>query len=428
MSKTRINLAIDVGGSQTKIIYQFSRKSPEHLLMSPNVEQISESDLKCYLDHLGWVGAPSPKQQAWVEWKSNIFVVGDFANEFAPQDRIFERKYENALYKILAAVGIILTNNNIGKKRAINSESNRVNLNLGLLLPWNEYNDRKRFQKQLELMIKNLKFRGQSWYVHLSHFECRPEGGGLASIRIKQNGLDWLQKRKIAVLMFGHRNVTAIYFANGAIKHGDSPLLGFSTFLDDVCSRVSGLERDKLASAIFEGLYNERFQVYKQAETLHPEWEKLSAIASLATAKDEALRALEQEDIVSSIKLAIPSYWNRIQKWLDKNIPHLPSEVIIGGGAAMFLEPELEQYFNCKADTKYDTPARQSGKRPLRYGSRDFRDHANLVWVEDIQKQIENMFEFDWKDRQQQSIRLIDCFGMFDQLKDIVGETKNAKN
>jgi hypothetical protein len=154
----------------------------------------------------------------------------------------------------------------------------------------------------------------------------------------------------------------------------------------------------------------------------------MEAIASLATAKDETLKALEQEDIASSIKLAIPSYWNRIKKWLDKNIPHLPAEVIIGGGAAAFLEPELEEYFNCKADTKYGAPTRQPGKRPSKYRGRDFRDHADLVWVEDIQSQIENIFEFHWKDRQQQSIRLIDCFGMFDQLKDMVAEAENASS
>ncbi|BAZ36732.1 hypothetical protein NIES4101_26520 (plasmid) [Calothrix sp. NIES-4101] len=144
------------------------------------------------------------------------------------------------------------------------------------------------------------------------------------------------------------------------------------------------------------------------------------------TAKDESLKALEREDIAQAIQLAIPSYWNRIKKWLDKNIPHLPSEVIIGGGAAAFLEPELEEYFNCKADTKYGAPTRQSGKRTSAYTSRNFRDHANLVWVEDIQKQIENLFEFNWQERRQQSVRLIDCFGMFDQLKDVVAEAENT--
>ncbi|MEA5574802.1 ParM/StbA family protein, partial [Calothrix sp. UHCC 0171] len=220
MSKVcNLYLAIDVGGSQTKIIYQFAGwKNPQYLLMSPGVEQISKSDLKRYFDQLGWIGAPTPQQQAWLEWKGNIFVVGDFVSEFAPQDRIFERKYENALYKVLAAVGTILSKHNIGKKRRGNPESLKVNINLGLLLPWNEYNDRKRFEEQLELMLKSLKFRGQSWDVQLCHFECRPEGGGLAAIRIKQNGLDWLQKNRVAVLMFGHRNVTAIYFDAGAIK------------------------------------------------------------------------------------------------------------------------------------------------------------------------------------------------------------------
>ena len=180
-------MSVDVGGSQTKIIYKFSNwDSPQYLLMSPGVEQITKSDLKRYYEHSGWLGAPSKEQQAWLEWKGNIFVVGDFTSEFAPQDRIFERKYENALYKVLAAIGVILSKHNVKPKRRKNasSQSLKVNLYIGLLLPWNEYNDRKRFQEQLELMLRSLKFRGQSWNVNLSAFECRPEGGGLAAIRI----------------------------------------------------------------------------------------------------------------------------------------------------------------------------------------------------------------------------------------------------
>ncbi|NJO30057.1 MAG: ParM/StbA family protein [Richelia sp. SL_2_1] len=434
MTKTcNIFLSVDVGGSQTKIIYQFPGwDKPLCLLMSPGVEQITKSDLKRYYDQLGWIGAPSDEQQAWVEWKGNIFVVGDFTSEFAPQDRILERKYENALYKVLAAIGVILSKHDIKPKRRKNAESQSlyINLYIGLLLPWNEYNDRKRFQEQLELMLRSLKFRGQSWNVNLCAFECRPEGGGLAAIRIKQKGLDWLQKNKVAVLMFGHRNVTAIYFDSGAIKQGDSPLLGFITLLDDVCRRVSGLERDKLAASIFETIDYSKHHIYHNECTVHPKWEESKAIAALATAKDETLRASEIEDIVFSIKLAIPTYWNQIKKWLDKNIFSMPSEVIIGGGAAEFLEPELEEYFNCRGSRNdgYGYTKRKSGERTDTYYGRNSLDHADLIWVEDIQKQIENIFEFHWKVRKHQSIRLIDCFGMFDQLKDIVREAENAKN
>ena len=400
--------------------------------MSPGVEQITKSDLKRYYDQSGWLGAPSDEQQAWVEWKGSIFVVGDFTSEFAPQDRILERKYENALYKVLAAIGVILSKHDVKSKRRKNasSQSIKVNLYIGLLLPWTEYNDRKRFQEQLDLMLRSLKFRGQSWNVNLCAFECRPEGGGLAAIRIKQKGLEWLQENKVVVLMFGHRNVTAIYFDGGAIKRGDSPLLGFSTFLDDVCNRGSGLERDKLAASIFETIDNSRYHIYDDECTVHPKWEESKAIATLATAKDETLRKLEKEDIVKAIKLAIPSYWNQIKKWLDKNIYSMPDEVIIGGGAAVFLEPELEEYFNCKGikPESHSYRERKIGERTNTYYGRDYINHADLVWVEDIQKRIGNIFSFKWKIKKHQSIRLIDCFGMFDQLKDIVREAGNAKN
>ena len=155
-----IFLSVDVGGSQTKIIYQFPGwDKPLCLLMSPGVEQITKSDLKRYYDQSGWLGAPSDEQQAWVEWKGSIFVVGDFTSEFAPQDRILERKYENALYKVLAAIGVLMSKHNVKSKRRKNADSQslKVNLYIGLLLPWNEYNDPQAFSRTVRTDAQKLE-------------------------------------------------------------------------------------------------------------------------------------------------------------------------------------------------------------------------------------------------------------------------------
>ena len=52
--------------------------------------------------------------------------------------------------------------------------------------------------------------------------------------------------------MVGHRNLTALFFRSGALVSGDSPLLGFSTFLDRVIAQTSGLNRERLTLAIFK--------------------------------------------------------------------------------------------------------------------------------------------------------------------------------
>ena len=50
---------------------------------------------------------PSPIRQAYLKVNQQTFVVGYFASKFDPEDRLQEIKYENALYKTLAAVGVI---------------------------------------------------------------------------------------------------------------------------------------------------------------------------------------------------------------------------------------------------------------------------------------------------------------------------------
>ena len=422
----KLLLSVDVGGSQTKIIYQFLGESPQYLLMSPGVEQISKNDLNLYYQRLGWIGAPSVEQQAWVEWKDNIFVVGDFVREFAPVDRIFERKYENALYKLLAAIGVILSKHEVPSK----GKGSKVDLSIGLLLPCNEYNDRLRFEEQFRSMLSKLKFRDQSWKVDLSLFVCMPEGSGLTFIRCGENGVSWFKSHNTLILMFGHRNVTAIYFEEGVMRFNGSPLLGFSVFLDDVCERVSGLERDKLADSIFkavkENITNTRLK--ESNFEPRPKWQTLKSIRSLATARDQGLKELEVLDIAQAIDLAIPSYWNRIKKWLDQVVPSMPQEVLLGGGAAPFLEPELEKYFNCMEKVTGDNRVKV-GERPVNYCIRreDRVDYASLVWFENIRKQIEKMFDFNFycTGYKNQPVRLIDCFGMFNHIRKAVEE--NAK-
>jgi hypothetical protein len=92
-----------------KIIYQFAgSQKPHFLLMPPVLEEIASSKLNNYMTRLGWIGCPSPDQQLWVVWNSRVVVLGDFATNFDPQDRIRELKYENALWKVLAAIGLIV--------------------------------------------------------------------------------------------------------------------------------------------------------------------------------------------------------------------------------------------------------------------------------------------------------------------------------
>ncbi|MBR8840837.1 MAG: hypothetical protein DSM106950_44470 [Stigonema ocellatum SAG 48.90 = DSM 106950] len=73
--------------------------------------------------------------------------------------------------------------------------------------------------------------------------------------------------------------------------------------------------------------------------------------------------------------------------------------MIVGGGAAVFKEPELEEYFNCEASSGYNAPKRREGERPQQYQGREFSDHSDLVWLGDVQTQIEGIFQFGYDSR-----------------------------
>jgi hypothetical protein len=414
---TKIFLCVDPGGSQTKIIYQLTRdKKPRYLLMPPEVEEIKEDNLKRYLERESSLSNPSPIRQAYLKVKERTFVVGYFASKFDPEDRLSEIKYENALYKTLAAVGVIAEQNNLNPKK--------ISLQLAILLPWNEYEDRSKFYQKLKEYLNDFVFRGESYSVELDKFICRPEGGGLAAIHTRKQGSDWQQNKKLGILMFGHRNITALSFEYGELT-GDSPLIGFSKLLDNVISRTSGLDRNRIASAIFQGLESDKTDSYGDSDyarsTVYPEWNELDAIKELANAKDSDLRSLEINDVCQAIKVATEEYWTTVSKWLTKVFPADLDSVVISGGASRFLEPDLEKYFNC--EHKYELEGgrypRYSYKRLGEYRSDDSDKHFTpMVWGAGFVSEIEEILALSGKFEAENSLsyRLVDAYGLFDLL------------
>ena len=423
----KLFLCVDPGGSQTKIIYQLTRdKKPRYLLMPPEVEQIKQDNLNRYLEKESSMSNPSPIRQAYLEVKDRTFVVGYFASKFDPEDRLQEIKYENALYKTLAAVGVIVEQNNLN--------SQKVSLQLAVLLPWNEYEDRKKFYDKLKGYLSDFDFRDVSYSVQLDKFICRPEGGGLAAIHTKKKGSQWQQDKKLGILMFGHRNITALYFEYGELT-GDSPLIGFSKLIDNVIGRTSGLNRDRIASAIFKGLESDQTDSYGSSDyakhTNYPDWNKLDAIYKLANAKDEDLQQQEIKDVCQAIEAATSEYWTTVSKWLTRVFPADLDSVVVSGGASRFLEPDLERYFNCehKYDLEGGSYPRYIYKRIGEYRSDDPDKHFTpIVWGAGFVSEIEDILALSDKKAAEESLsyRLVDAYGLFDLL--IAKNQKKAKS
>ena len=410
-----ILLSIDVGSSQTKVIYQVKKSRVNgFFVMSPEVEEVAGSKLDDFMERRGWVGVPSPEKESWVVWKNCTVVLGDLASFFDPQDRLKEVKYENALWKILCAVGVIV------KKTGIKARGDKpLKLKLALLLPWNEYSDRSRMLERLAVMLSEFQFCSTVLRVSLESCLCRPEGGGLAAARIKSLGVDDFCQRKVGVLMFGHRNTTALYFDQGRLEFGDSPLLGFSNMLDMVIDMTSGLDRARLVKGIFQARDESIKQIYNSnyKNTRHPEWSECDGIKALANAKDPELKAKETQDIGKAISTATIEYWQKLERWISSVFNDELDEVIIGGGAAYHIEPELEVYFNCQPIFDNDgSPYRQIKVKNQYCKLNPKSALVPMVWGALIEESFIKHFQLEPEGKDFIASRLLDCFGLFDYL------------
>ena len=335
------NVCIDTGNSGTKIVYSKPYTDElNSLFMSSALDEIEPERLENQLKNSSWIGLPQPEQQAWVRVDNSLVVVGQLAEKFSPIDKRKIPKYENALYKVLAAVGVIV-------KTHFEHSRRRIKIRLGLLLPWNEYKDRERLFSELEGILPDYEFRGAKVRVIIEskNFFCYPEGGGIAMARVKSKGLDWFNKERFGILMLGDRNWTGLYFESGEMKKGASPLEGFSFLLDQIIeSAPCLLNREILRHAIFQAIIEGNKEQNKFSEY---SWSELEPIQSLATARKASLRRSEINDIDRAITLAAQDWSIKLKHFLKEIFPQKLTEVNVCGGAVPFFVPLIENHFNC---------------------------------------------------------------------------------
>jgi hypothetical protein len=366
-------VSFDPGASLTKIVYELATEGKPCLMtMEPEMLKLPQSSIDAYMSSRRGLESSKSVDEAWVSIPTDgdrqCTVVGFLARQFSASARLDKLKYETSIHKALAVIGAIAQNNNL---------PNRFSLSLTSLLPYGEYQNRQAFEQQLQSALKDFRFRGQRLRVKLERFECLPEGAGLAMICQRQNGKEWFNAQAIAVLMFGHRNTSLLLFERGKMTAGYTNGLGFHQMVKRVIERTSGQDATTLTSAIY-------------------------AAGSDITADNQAIRALvksrepknidyELQMIVNAIATAKAEYWSRLYDWLESTLPAV-NEVILSGGAALYLEPELQECFQ----------------------------EISTYWGTDLQQQVQEVFKDKSNDyyrtfREQEalSFRLIDAFGLF---------------
>ncbi|MBD2093279.1 ParM/StbA family protein [Microcoleus sp. FACHB-1515] len=361
-------IGFDPGASLTKVLYQVVGRHtvPQLLVMEPEVIELPRSAIAT-LKQANSSTTVQPTDDAWVELpqpegsESVVQLVGFLARQFQALPRLDRLKYELALYKLLAVVGAIAQQERLPAKFAVAITS---------LLPPNEIANRDRLQQQLEAALRRFQFRGVQYQVKLDRFECRTEGSGLLLLRAQQQGLDWIQQQRIAILMCGHRNTSLLVFERGVYTQGETTPLGFSQFVQRVMSATAGQNTTQLTPAL-------------AAAGAQPQ-PASATIRSLLKSYDPTNAKLEAQQLTSAIAAARTAHIRQLCEWLHSVLRQPVDEVIVGGGAALAFRSEIEAHFPA-TPTEWGMEVQQS-----------------------VQQQVGSAAELD-----RLAFRLIDGFGLF---------------
>ncbi|MBD2772586.1 ParM/StbA family protein [Iningainema tapete] len=315
-----LTLALDFGGSATKIVYATSLDHKARLLcMEPEVAVLARESILEYEG--GKLGSSDPENVAWVAVGEQYRAVGYLAqSRFYANAGLSELKYERAIYKTLAAIWVIKEKLKLGS---------RLGVAIAVLLPPGEYEDRERFEKMLRSSLAGYQTPTGRMSVSLKAFNCKPEGGGIYLVHRRKVG-EVLKTRVCAIAMIGYRNASVLVSHRGVIGEGKTSDLGFIRMLEKVMSKTSGLSPKRLTPAIVEA-----------GDEVRP-----AALLRLPRSTTRELRAADVQQIVTAIKSARPEYAKILISWLDENLPLDVEEIVFCGGTADYLRKELNEHYD----------------------------------------------------------------------------------
>jgi hypothetical protein len=353
---SHLTLAVDPGGSYLKSFYTLESFKPELILMEPEVALVPFQSLEAY--EQSKIGNSSPENSAWIEYQGKFQSVGFLARRrFHADLQLQRRKFELALPKVLALVGAIAEKHDI---------PNGASIRLGILLPWGEYQDRALFGQLVTDALANYRFRGYEKSFAVELFMCLPEGGGVLT-RGRAPGSN-LKEQTVGVVMLGYRDASTLLIERGEMSKGKTEPLGFSKMIESVQGQTSGLNSQKLVSAIC-----------KAGKNISPK-----ALESLTLSLDSAYRNHEVSTIRKAISNARQEYWMLLSEWLKLQVPREVDEIIFSGGTANYFRAELNSLFS----------------------------FAAINWCEGLEKQISNNFSTHIAGKSLDH-RLTDVYGLF---------------
>lgn len=302
-----------------------------------------------------------PQDHSWLQVGNEVILVGDAAKTFIEGNSFAENKANLAVYKIIAALGVI------AERERLPSQYEAV---IWMSLPLTEMSTKDEIAAKLAQISQSFRFRGMAQQVRANLKFC-PEGFGLYLNRMAQlDGMGIsISQRRTFILMLGHRNLSVLCFEQGSLKsaksNSDGP--GFWPVFERV-SRSCGV-----TPADYPAL-----------------------MAALATGKTTQISQARGElyDFTGAAEAVRQAYWKAAKLYLQDNLLGQldgPADILISGGAAYVMFQTIKQYFD------------------------GLRLTEQVIFADGRQEKLEDVVNElpDAADNPSLVMRMADCYGLF---------------
>lgn len=328
-------LSVDLGRTYTKTCISREPNDvvfiPSHVKYIP-FEQIFSGAIYKYS------GIPTePLINLWLEYKGSGYAVGQLGAKLGANLGVGQSKVEDALVKVLAAIGYFKL-------------KDEISVVIGL--PFLSSEQFEKEKTQLISMIAGphlMKFRGESVYLNISKVWVMPEGYGSLlwseAQPKKRPDVHDFTKNTVAIIDIGYENINMLMldnfrFVRDASKSG---YFGMNNLYELIAAEIEGADSQSLAliSAITK-----------------PRGERLYRPkgVSKATNLDDFLPNL--------IEMFSREICSRILAWLDEQedwiINRVTNVIITGGGGDFFWEDLQRLLKEAKINAYLAAPSRQA--------------------------------------------------------------------
>lgn len=310
-------VGVDVGTSGTKSC--FFGESPEYpfkpiekfFLVSPYVRELTQATYNDALEYQGdSQGSLDSTLVSFINPDSGERVFWELGETAARPGflQVASRKFEFCLAKVFGLLGYLV--------HQYLQTTDAINLNLGVLLPLNELEDRHLLAQWIRQTINDFEFNGVAIRnINLATFDCKPEGYGLFRAYSAER-----------VLLIGHRDSTWLCFNSGKLNTKLSrtlPETGMHDFIRSIRFPISNeLQAAKVLSLAGRKL-------------------KQKPLMELTQTRSQA----EFEQLQQAIRQAYSQYWvdrrSQFSSLTMSNCQTLP----VSGGTAHYFSEELNQLF-----------------------------------------------------------------------------------